>query len=434
MKPSRVNSRPALWVLSSLPLIACSIFVIHSLWFSNSHLRGADGHIFYVAGKVWLAGESPYDRDSMLKHFNQSAAENQTNNYASQGLFISPPTLAPLSIFLGSFRWSTSLYLLELLNIFGFALIAYFCASIIRNFKDSPISPFSLFCVGFSGFIGAIEATLILGQLAILALAGGFGVIYAWRKKRVWMGVLFILVASWKPQISFLLLLYIFFTGWITPFIIAGVIATLILISAEYNAGIGELISRFIGALEAYQENPYNSDISNKINITAVFGNRSITSILFVVGFAAATLITLLMGVSHFRAMRNTETVNGHEFKQNWKYHILFCLLLTGAFVPLNSYDLVVVAACVMLTPLCLNWLDRAAILITGFACIAPHGVEHKLITAATPIVGHLNGSVMQLLGGGSCIALLCLLAIRAPWKNSLLNMPSNTNIGVNKV
>ncbi|MFP5273318.1 glycosyltransferase family 87 protein [Coleofasciculus sp.] len=166
----------------------------------NQHF---DTKYLYVAGLSWWEGSNAYDPDVASR-----LGANQ-----SLGSFFYPPQIAPLCLLLGTFPWTQAKVVMILLNGISAGVLAYFCVLLV---KQPQVKQLRVPGSGSVWFIPAIVLAnpftlniILLGQTTlIVAAALVSGWYYAYRDKWVLSGIL-IAIATIKPQLSLLVILWL---------------------------------------------------------------------------------------------------------------------------------------------------------------------------------------------------------------------------------
>jgi hypothetical protein len=178
------------------------------------YVKQIDGRYLYIAGRVWLAGQSPYSFNTFLSFWKRDL-KNSGDFYLElkegQGAFIYPPTIAIFSLPLALFSWKNAQILLDTFNVVAFLSILFFAISLVRRFLPPTLEPGKIWLgIGMSGFfMSAVPVTIYSGQTPLLATAGFLGAIYFYLCGNIVTAALFIVIASIKPQLSLLPLIYL---------------------------------------------------------------------------------------------------------------------------------------------------------------------------------------------------------------------------------
>jgi hypothetical protein len=189
-------------------LCACAVLVVKGLigvGVSQSMGTNFDTKYLYVAGLSWLEGLNAYDPEVALR----LGADLGLGNFG----FFYPPQIAPLCLLLAAFPWAKAKVVITLLNVFSAGVLAFFCVLLVKRPKVKMLK-----VPGSSPwwFIPAIIISnpitinvIWLGQTTLIAAAALVsGWYYAYRDRWVLSGIL-IAIASIKPQLSLLVILWL---------------------------------------------------------------------------------------------------------------------------------------------------------------------------------------------------------------------------------
>jgi hypothetical protein len=187
-------------------LCACILLVVKGIigvGLSQSMASNVDTKYLYVAGLSWLEGLNAYDPE----------VASRLGADVSLGGFFYPPQIAPLCLLLAAFPWAKAKVVMTLLNVFSAGVLAFFCVLLVKRPKVKMLK-----VPGSSPwwFIPAIIISnpitinvIWLGQTTLIAAAALVsGWYYAYRDRWVLSGIL-IAIASIKPQLSLLVILWL---------------------------------------------------------------------------------------------------------------------------------------------------------------------------------------------------------------------------------
>ena len=187
-------------------LCACAVLVVKGIigvGLSQSMASNVDTKYLYVAGLSWLEGLNAYDPE----------VASRLGADVSLGGFFYPPQIAPLCLLLAAFPWAKAKVVMTLLNVFSAGVLAFFCVLLVKRPEVKVLK-----VPGYSTwwFIPAIVISnpltinvLWLGQTTLIAAAALVsGWYYAYRDRWVLSGIL-IAIASIKPQLSLLVILWL---------------------------------------------------------------------------------------------------------------------------------------------------------------------------------------------------------------------------------
>ncbi|MEQ9358322.1 glycosyltransferase family 87 protein [Coleofasciculus chthonoplastes] len=181
-------------------LSACTVLIIVAIIGFSQHF---DTKYLYVAGLSWWEGSNAYD-----PNVGSRLGANQ-----SLGSFFYPPQIAPLCLLLSAFPWTQAKVVMTLFNIFSAGVLAFFSLLLV---KQPQVKQLRVPGASARWFIPAVVIAnpftlniIVLGQTTLIvsaALVSGW--YYAYRDKWVLSGVL-IAIATIKPQLSMLVILWL---------------------------------------------------------------------------------------------------------------------------------------------------------------------------------------------------------------------------------
>ena len=181
-------------------LSACTVMIIVAIIGFSQHF---DTKYLYVAGLSWWKGLNAYEPDVASR-----LGANQ-----SLGSFFYPPQIAPLCLLLSAFPWTQAKVVMTLFNIFSAGVLAFFSVLLV---KQPQVKQLRVPGASARWFIPAVVIAnpftlniIVLGQTTLIvttALVSGW--YYAYRGRWVLSGIL-IAIATIKPQLSLLVILWL---------------------------------------------------------------------------------------------------------------------------------------------------------------------------------------------------------------------------------
>ncbi len=380
-------------------MVVAILYTCHSLWGGSSN-RGLDAHVFYLGGMTWISGESAYDRSAYVESFAAFAEKYGARDDLNRSVFVCPPTVAPLALGLAFVGWPKALILLEILQILAYLALAYFCIALTRRPEEHCILPqdnFTVFAIVAGFCFGAVNATMLFGQLGLIALAGAVGAVHAWRNGRVTLTVTLLIVASVKPQISFMFVPFLLGAGAWKPVLWAAVVSIVMMFIMEMPAGMSTLPERLSGSFAAYQGHSFNSDPSNRIGIVGLLRDPISISAALTIGLVSGSALSFWLGY----------LVRGNRLAIAPAVSIV--LLLSVLVVPVFTYDFVAGSALLLLARYRTEVWIRAVVVLMLIFSAKPNGVERLLVTFL-PLPDALESRLVPLLVIGSLLVVVALL------------------------
>jgi hypothetical protein len=210
--------------------------------------------VFQAAGRTWLGGESPYDRASLDRHFPREGSYLPA--------FASPPVTAPFFMGLGLLSEGTAVRVVRALDLVALALLTWLAARmawepLTPGLFPAPRSVIWYFAAVFAVSTFTIQA-LWLGQVSLIGAAALQGTWYLDRRRQALAAGICLAVASIKPQLMMLPLLWLLLERrW--RLIAASGIAAMILMAYPLatNGPITEM-KAWLGAIQDYKTHTPN--------------------------------------------------------------------------------------------------------------------------------------------------------------------------------
>lgn len=202
----------------SVLFILFIILFLTFVFFKNHKYAHHDAIVFHAYGMSLIAGESPYDIDNFRKYlkiimvkegFDEKTIERRFKEFLTFGA-IHPPSLAVYTVPPAFFDWNIAKYYYDIINVIALlAIIVFFMLWIdylphVQIDFNKLIIAISLGCL-----MRAVSMTMMLGQLSLISLAGCWGTLYFSERKKFFIAGLFIILASLKPHIGLLLVVYL---------------------------------------------------------------------------------------------------------------------------------------------------------------------------------------------------------------------------------
>jgi len=242
-------TRPLALAIGVSALVAFGIVGVgrHGLW-------AMDLDVFQAAGRSWLAGESPYDRSSLDRHFPRTEAYLPA--------FASPPVSAPFYMGLALFDEWTAMRLLHVLDVLAIALLGWMTARMAWEPVTPGLLPASRNVIWYYPALFAFSTltsqTMWLGQVTLIGATALQAVWYCDRKDRWVLGGVYLAVASMKPQLMMLPLIWLMLERRWRLVLVSGVVAGLLMAyPLLLNGPIAEM-KAWAAALQDYKTHEPN--------------------------------------------------------------------------------------------------------------------------------------------------------------------------------
>jgi hypothetical protein len=255
---------PLVLAAGLIALIAIGMFGVarHGLW-------AMDLAVFQAAGRSWLAGESPYDRSSLDRHFPRE------DPYLPA--FASPPVSAPFYMGLALFSEAGAMRLLHVLDVVAIALLGWTTARMAWEPLTPGLLPASRNVIWYYPALFALSTftlqTLWLGQVSLIGAGALQAAWYCDRKDRWVLGGLCLAVASIKPQLMMLPLIWLVLERRWRLVLVSGVAAGLLM---AYPILVNGPVAEMRGWLAAVQD--YRTHEPNRLGSCFVVGFPSLVA------------------------------------------------------------------------------------------------------------------------------------------------------------
>jgi hypothetical protein len=219
----------------------------HGLW-------AMDFRVFHAAGRTWLAGESPYDRAALDRHFPREEAYLPA--------FASPPGAAPLYMGLALMSETTAMTLLDILSLGAVVVLAWIAARMAREPISRTLAPasprvFLYFLALFTVSTFTIQ-TVRLGQVSLITATALQASWYLDRKDRQIGAGICLAVASIKPQIMMLTLLWFLLERRWRAILVSGLVVGLLMAYPLARGGPVAEMKAWLGAVRDYRTHAPN--------------------------------------------------------------------------------------------------------------------------------------------------------------------------------
>ncbi|HUW84197.1 MAG TPA: glycosyltransferase family 87 protein [Phycisphaerae bacterium] len=371
------RQRLALGAAVSFALL-CGLYVVRAGLFAGGDYRAVDAYWHYAAGKCWLHGESPYHVDSFYARWREAFDRGPVSPY------VFPPTMAIVAVPMALLPWVGGQWLFDAANLLALLLVLYFSKRLIdRSGLVSPRSPGKWIWPGAACLISGVPACIFVGQVGLIAAAGLVGALYSWQRGRAWWCAAFVVVASAKPQVSLLLLVYMFVVGRRRGVVLGGLavaaLAALVLAWAP-----GESLSSDVRqSIEGYRLIPFNR-WERYDTLSRVLGRTPLESVAVYGAMGAAAVLVCLIGFRdglRIRTGRVSDDDRAGFSADNPPVllpSIVLVLAATGLFMPLHVYDFGLYVP-VMVSLAAFGWRRRLWLLVGLILIARPHNIETVL-------------------------------------------------------
>lgn len=253
----------ALWVLVSLLI---TVLVVRGA--ASSPLR-IDAEVFYLAGQAVQRGISPYD----ITAWPALWREVYGTDHVPGRIFGYLPTFLPLVWLSSALDWPTVRLLIDVGNAAMTGLIAWGLAGLLQHVAPALPEWRRALAVALACTVGAVSATITLGQSSLLVMAGMVWLLRCGLERRsAWLFALCVVVVSIKPHLSLLPgLLVVVFLASRRQVALGGAVVVAMVVGTLAWLGTG-VIPEFLAMLRHYKTFPMNTaeSMSGLGNLTAL--------------------------------------------------------------------------------------------------------------------------------------------------------------------
>ncbi|MEM9785578.1 MAG: glycosyltransferase family 87 protein [Pseudomonadota bacterium] len=312
--PQTARAKPIQLLLSLIVLFFALLYFIAFGYFGlfRSGDFGFDFEVFHTAGQRMLSGQNPW-----LAAIGEAA-------------FSYPPNISSVLLLFGALPFHIALALQSLASILAIGSLV-----LLANLTFLRIETLSDLTTKKSLCISALIASpfgahiFFMGQFSLITTACA---LWAWHLSRgssvIWAGVL-LGVASIKPQICFLLVVWFLLEGKFKIVLIGGVVGVLMAVPAFVMLGVIGAISSWIQSMTYYLSVPFN-----QAGFQHVVG---LDSLFVALGVANLGLVFRLAGIAAFILL----FLRRHAFSEMTALFLIFSISLT--FFYGHDYDYIMV-------------------------------------------------------------------------------------------
>jgi Glycosyltransferase family 87 len=305
----------------------------------EQQLQAHDFRWLYVAGRAWLEGTSPHVPANFFKVWNALLGN-------AEAPLASPPTLAVVSVPVALLPWDRAYILYDAINIAAYALILLFLLGTVRHRGPPPPRWRIALALGVVALSSAVPGVIYAGQTSLVATAGIAGALYCTLKGRLWLAACWMVLASIKPQLSLLPLVWL--CVW-RPMLLPRTALTvgMVVAASLALAWDPQFLSGMIEGLRMYRNFPFNRLENSSVGLYRWFGPGMVASAAPWVA-VAATLV-----LAYWQRRSANVAVLGIP------------MLLTALLMPIHPYDLTLLMIPVGLWVACRwSWWYLPAVLL----------------------------------------------------------------------
>lgn len=295
---------------------------------SEEFLFDYDARFWFLGGVMWLRGDSPYAAGPFLRLWNETFGVPPRFRAA----FVYPGTILPLSVVLGAFKWETARWVMRALNFAAYAgsLLAL-RGAFVRGETPGPSRSERDIWIGVSAAVPGVALTMYQGQMSLLVTAG---ICLAWagfRSGRTPFVTAGIFLASMKPQISVVAVLFLLARfrdrrAW-PGIVLTALVAASVLVWPAQSGFVADLK----GSLAEHTAQGFNRP-DQYDSLVARFGTGDLGRALQWAGLLGACAAAVVLGGSARRSRLPHAEIRLFQI----------VLAITAVAVPVHRYDLAI--------------------------------------------------------------------------------------------
>jgi hypothetical protein len=319
----------------AIAVVVTTAAALYAFWPIATLARGWNDFSFvYAAGQTWLSGFSPYDFDRWRAEWDRV---RPIMDIAQPMPYVYPPHWAPIAVALALLPWRAASHAWDAINVLAYVGVCAFSLKIYGGSTRALLAkPAVWICLGLATMNVAVRQSVFQGQLTIVALLGIAGAFWAWSERRtVWLAV-FVFIASLKPQLGLLAIIYLLLNGGHVGVLVAGVAAGILGFLSMLPSGIERLPADLSHVMALHTQLDFNQP-SQFFSLPALAAGYLSAQAFMLAGPLIAVAAVLVM-----TAMRREGLAPGILGDPLWQFGIV--AVLTGALMPVHAYDLVVYA------------------------------------------------------------------------------------------
>ncbi|MFT3928573.1 MAG: glycosyltransferase family 87 protein [Myxococcales bacterium] len=377
---------------------------LYSLWPLRELVRGANDFAFvYAAGRAWAHGFSPYDIPRWHAEW-AFVVPSWAHGQPPPGPFVYPPHWALLAAPLGVLPWPLACRIWDLVNVVSYGLTCLLAVRMVQRLAPRTPEVLIWAFVALTGLNGAVRWCLYECQLSLLPLLGVCAAFWAREEKRSGLLVLSVFVASLKPQICLLPLLFLLLDGSHKPVLQAGAAALLVSVIGLIPSGLSVFPEQFRHAYDLHLGMDFMkpSEFYNVSPLLAGFAPHRLPLLMGpLLGMVAVVALVLAKRwlATHAEVPAHADGARSLLLNPLWQLCLLAALEI--AFTPQHGYDLVMYTPVVVLAATFRQrWLSALAVLVIAVESRALQ-IEQRLQIG--PIAPYLSLGIVAL-----CVCAVC--------------------------
>ena len=329
-----------------------------------------------------------------------------------QGAFFYPPTMGVFAIPIALAPWDIAKHLLSALNIIALLGILFFCAQICKRLLGLPDRNSRIWLgLGIGCLMSAVPETIYTGQTPLLSMVGCLGAVYYLLQNRLLACAVCIVIASTKPQLSLIPVIYLLIASrsWLlfiySSACVAACSIVIFLIGGDHNPLT--VISNLADTHASLTPNS-PANFPGLYWLMTYMGLPESTN-----KFSPIAGVIITLGLAIWSAKKQ-------HINQPQQLLLLLCICcsITSLFMPLHGYDYVVLLlALVMLTTNSQGIYWWAVIGPCMLLITRPDNVAYSLLQ---PIIGthigHIpvNSVMLESLAAAGLLGILITMLLKS--------------------
>lgn len=350
-----------------------------------------DARFWYTAGTCWWHGESPYDREIHTRTW-VSIYEVPPMDQAT---FVYPPTMALIGLPMALFSWKWASVLFRISSLLSAAGICYITGRLIASDSNPrPLLGVAGWYAGSCALLASLSQAVFQGQCSLIVVLGCLTAWYAYQRRFLWLFLISFLVATIKPKISMLPLLYILFSGGARWFFYGATVSGIFSSFMMLIVPLPDLVGAYESSMGAHLTYQYFNHWDWYSSVPALLGatpyGKQFMLLAIALGIAGVYWIARRQ-----RSMENT-LINRLRHQQ-------LVWIIAMAAMPIHIYDLIGQVFVVMTLWALPGWPRRALVIVCMFFGdrvyhLAPKLRAHDILVPYLDLLRSQGPSVMAAL------------------------------------
>lgn len=370
----------------------------------HDFLWDCDVHHWYAGGKCLWVGVSPYDRDAYAEVWIAEFGVPP----GSKGTFVYPPTMALIGLPLALIPWSAAPWVFRFVSLAALIGICYMTLGMMGVERAGQRAFYRAgWYIGLCGYLASITQCVTQGQIATVVVFGCVAVWYGLQRRLFWLFIAGFALASIKPQISMLPLLYVLFIGGWRWFLFGAGACSLFSAIFILMAPIPNVMEKYQGSMENHLRYQDFNHWSGYCGVPALLGDTPLGGAAMIGGIVAGILAVAWVG---WRKGKIPDTVLSRIRHGQMVWVIAF------ATMPIHVYDLVGQAYVALTLWALPGWRRRAVALLCMLTADRMYGFS-RLAEIPGGFISSLSPYI-YLYGTSTASGVLLILFLWWYWKD----------------